>query len=183
MPPKAWSRASLGGGEDVGQFEVDPAARRDGDAFASGTKEAVPQANDRALPGRSSGGRGTGGRDLGLNDEQRGPGPVECQGDGAVGHAELGPGKKADGRQAIGAEVLEIGDDDVDALEMERPCAEIEHDGPIRRRSLICLRWPKSQQGPLCARFGQEFEFDRDPSITVAGSSRTAPAAIRIAPP
>ena len=141
------------------------------------------RANDRALPGRSCRRQGDRRRDFGLNDEQRGSGAVECQGDGAVGHRELGPGKKAGRRQAIGAEVLEIGNDDVDALEMERPRAEIEHDGPIRRRSLNCLRWPKSEQRPLCARLGKEFEFDRDPSITVAGSSRTAPAAIRITPP
>ena len=93
----------FGGGEDVGQLEVDPAASRNGDTFASGANEAIPQTDHRALPGGSARGRSCRGRDLGLNDDQGGSGAIDCQGHGAVGHRELGSREKADCRQAIGS--------------------------------------------------------------------------------
>ena len=60
------------------------------------------QTNDCALPGASARGGSCRGRDLGLNDEQGGSGAVDCQGQGAVGHRQLGPGEKTHCRQAIG---------------------------------------------------------------------------------
>ena len=116
-------QTSLGAGEDVGQFEVNPAARSHGEPFARRPKEAVPQAEDSALPGRSAS-RCLNSHSFRLNHEQRGPWPIDSQGDGAVGHSELGAWKKTGGGQAIGAENLEVRDDQVDSLEMNRALRE-----------------------------------------------------------
>ena len=114
------------------------------------------RSNDSALPGGSARGGRTGGRHLGLNDEQSGSWAVTCERYGTIGHCEHGAGQEAHCRQAVGSEILEIRDDHVDALNMERPRAEVDHDGPIHGRTLNGLRRPETQQRAACAGFGQQ---------------------------
>ena len=98
-------------------------------------QQRVAHANDGAGARRSLGRLGVSTGRKWLNDEERGPWPIDGQGERTVGGGELGAGHEPGDRQAVGLKHFLVGSNQVDALKVQRPGTKAEHDGPVRRRA------------------------------------------------
>ena len=96
-------------------------------------------------------------RDLGLNDEQGGAGPIDRDGDGAIGHRELGAGKNPDRRpRDRSAEFSRSGTTRSIPSRWSEPARRSSITVQSDRGALNGLRWPEPQQGPPRTGFGQK---------------------------